>query len=85
MTIESYSDITALQRIGTIVSRVLQQMLDAAEPGMTTQELDTQGRHWLDEYGATSAPQLTYDFPGSTCISIDEEAAHGVPGNRVMC
>lgn len=40
MTIESEDDVIALQRIGRIVSGVLQQMLDAAEPGMTTRELD---------------------------------------------
>jgi methionyl aminopeptidase len=34
--------------------------------------------------GARSAPKLTYNFPGSTCISINEEAAHGIPGDRVI-
>jgi methionyl aminopeptidase len=38
----------------------------------------------LEREGARSAPQLTYDFPGATCISINEEAAHGVPGDRVI-
>jgi methionyl aminopeptidase len=28
---------------------------------------------------------MTYDFPGSTCISINEQAAHGVPGTRRIC
>lgn len=34
--------------------------------------------------GARSAPKLIYDFPGATCISINEEAAHGIPGDRVI-
>ncbi len=59
-------------------------MLDAAEPGMTTRELDTLGARLLAEHGARSAPQLTYGFPGATCISINEEAAHGIPGDRVI-
>jgi methionyl aminopeptidase len=84
MTIETEDDVTALQRIGRIVSQVLQQMLDAAEPGMTTRELDALGEQWLASHGARSAPRLTYDFPGATCISINEEAAHGVPGDRVI-
>lgn len=82
MTIESDNDLEALKRIGRIVSKVLQDMLDAIEPGMTTAELDAMGAKWLASYGARSAPQLTYDFPGATCISINEEAAHGVPGAR---
>ena len=84
MTIESEADIVALQRIGGIVSRVLQHMLDAAEPGMTTRELDALGARLLAAHGARSAPQITYGFPGATCISINEEAAHGIPGERVI-
>lgn len=84
MTIETHDDVVALQRIGRIVSRVLQQMLDAAEPGMTTRDLDRLGERLLEEHGARSAPRLTYGFPGATCISINEQAAHGVPGDRVV-
>lgn len=84
MTIETHDDVVALKRIGRIVSFVLQEMLDAAEPGMTTRELDLLGERLLQEHGARSAPRLTYNFPGSTCISINEQAAHGIPGDRVI-
>ena len=84
MTIETEDDVVALQRIGRIVSFVLHEMLDAAEPGMTTRELDAMGQRLLEQHGARSAPKLTYDFPGFTCISINEEAAHGIPGDRVI-
>ena len=84
MTIEAQDDVVALQRIGRIVSLVLQQMLDAAEPGMTTCDLDLLGERLLAEHGARSAPRMTCNFPGSTCISISEEAAHGIPGDRVI-
>jgi len=84
MTIETEDDVAALKRVGRIVSQVLQQMLAAAEPGMTTRGLDALGAALLDRHGARSAPRLTYDFPGATCISINEEAAHGIPGDRVI-
>ena len=84
MTIEHDGDIEALRRIGSIVARVLNEMLSIAEPGMTTRELDTFGEGLLDRFGARSAPRLTYDFPGATCISVNEEAAHGIPGDRVL-
>lgn len=84
MTVETEDDVAALKRIGKIVSYVLQEMLDAAQPGMTTRELDSLGGQLLERQGARSAPRLTYDFPGATCISINEEAAHGIPGNRVI-
>lgn len=85
MTIETQHDVDGLQRIGRVVSLVLQHMLDAIEPGMTTRELDAIGAQLLAQHGARSAPQLTYGFPGATCISINEEAAHGIPGDRVIC
>jgi len=84
MTIETQADVDGLQRVGAIVSRVLADMLDRIEPGMRTRELDALGARWLAEAGARSAPQLGYGFPGATCISINEEAAHGVPGDRVI-
>jgi methionyl aminopeptidase len=84
MTIETQDDVVALQRIGKIVSYVLHEMLDAAEPGMRTRELDALGAQLLEKLGARSAPQLTYNFPGATCISINEEAAHGIPGDRII-
>lgn len=84
MTIETQDDVAALHKIGRIVSLVLHRMLDAARPGITTRELDHLGERLLAEHGARSAPRLTYDFPGATCISVNEEAAHGIPGDRVI-
>ncbi len=51
---------------------------------MTTKELDNIGSALLEREGAMSAPQATYDFPGATCISINEEIAHGIPGDRII-
>jgi len=85
MTIQTHDDVVALQRIGRVVAVVLQRMLNAAEPGVTTRELDQLGDRLLQQHGAQSAPRLSYNFPGATCISINEEAAHGIPGDRVIC
>jgi methionyl aminopeptidase len=78
------AQLDSLRRIGQVVARVLQQMQAYAEVGMTTVELDEFGGALLDNAGAQSAPQLSYGFPGFTCISINEEAAHGIPGERVL-
>ncbi|HTE42305.1 MAG TPA: type I methionyl aminopeptidase [Steroidobacteraceae bacterium] len=82
MTIQSQADIDALKRVGAIVSSVLKTMLDSIEPGMTTAELNAIGARLLAEKGARSAPQVMYNFPAATCISVNEEAAHGIPGKR---
>ncbi|WP_166827845.1 type I methionyl aminopeptidase [Thalassoroseus pseudoceratinae] len=85
MTIESQADVDGIMAAGRVVATVRDAMLAAVEPGMTTQELDDLGGRLLDEAGALSAPKVTYDFPGSTCISVNEQAAHGVPGSKVIC
>lgn len=84
MSIESEADLIALKKIGRIVANCLQAMGKALEPGMTTLELDGIGAKYLELHGARSAPQLTYNFPGTTCISVNEEAAHGIPGSKIL-
>ena len=53
--------------------------MEAVSPGVTTGELDAVGREVFRKHGARSAPRVTYRFPGSTCISVNDEAAHGIP------
>lgn len=84
MTVESQHDIDGVMRAGQAVAFVRDAMLDAIEPGMTTAELDNIGAELLESRGAQSAPRITYNFPGATCISVNEEAAHGIPGSRVI-
>lgn len=84
MTIGNSRDLDGLTAVGRVVAEVLARMLEALEPGMTTADLDRFGAGLLADAGARSAPQLCYDFPGATCISINEEAAHGIPGPRVI-
>jgi len=84
MTITNEDELTKLKEIGRIVADVLQAMGAAIEPGMTTLELDDLGRKLLEREGARSGPEVTYQFPGATCISVNEEVAHGIPGPRII-
>ena len=84
MSIDNENDIMGLLKIGRIVTLTMQHMAAALEPGMTTKELDEIGAKFLAQHGARSAPILTYQFPGHTCISINDEAAHGIPGSKVI-
>ncbi|VVS91380.1 type I methionyl aminopeptidase [Desulfoluna spongiiphila] len=84
MTIETDNDLRELKKVGRAVALTLKEMISSAEPGMTTRELDLIGKSLLESYGAKSAPKVSYDFPGYTCISINEEVAHGIPGDRII-
>lgn len=82
MSIENQRDLDKLKAIGRIVALTMQKMASALEPGITTRELDAIGAAFMRQQGARPAPPLAYKFPGSTCISINEEVAHGIPGDR---
>ena len=84
MTITHQDELDGLREIGRIVANTMRGMAKAMEPGITTRELDAIGRELLDREGAVSAPQSEYAFPGATCISVNEEIAHGIPGDRVI-
>lgn len=84
MTITKQDELDGLKEIGRVVANTLQAMAKALEPGITTAELDAIGAAMLEREGAVSAPQSAYDFPGATCISVNEEIAHGIPGARVI-
>lgn len=73
-----------MQRISEIVGITLKKMRQHARPGMNTGELDEFGAGILHQYGARSAPLITYGFPGATCISVNHEAAHGIPSAHVI-
>lgn len=84
MSINSEKELDGLKKIGKIVSLAREEMLKNIKPGITTLELDLIGKRILDLHKATSAPKKDYDFPGYTCISINNEIAHGIPSNRVV-
>lgn len=84
MIINSDAQLAKLQRVGKLVAQTLAAMQAHAQPGMTTAELDAFGGQLLNQAGADAAPRHCYNFPGHTCISVNEQAAHGVPGSRVL-
>lgn len=84
MTIGNDKELEALSAIGSVVARCRDAMCAYAQVGMSTRELDAYGEAFLKREGARSAPRVMYDFPGATCISINEEIAHGIPGDRLI-
>jgi methionyl aminopeptidase len=84
MSIRSQAEFEKLRVIGRIVRRALDKTAAAVRPGITTRELDEIGGGVLAENGAESAPPKVYGFPGALCISVNDEAIHGIPGDRVI-
>jgi methionyl aminopeptidase len=82
MSIESQSDLDGLRAAGRVVARAIRAMRARVGPGVSTAELDDVGAQVFLDAGARSGPQLAYDFPGVNCISVNDEAVHGIPGPR---
>jgi len=82
MTADTEEELEGLRASGRVVRDAMAAMEAACEPGVTTAELDAIGRAVADAAGAQSGPIITYEFPGFACISVNEEAVHGVPGSR---
>lgn len=82
MSITKESELVGMQEASKAVAYTLKEMINHAQPGMTTKELDGYGAKILAGFGAKSAPYLTYGFPGWTCISVDNEFCHGIPSDK---
>ncbi|MBS3681909.1 type I methionyl aminopeptidase [Ornithinibacillus massiliensis] len=84
MIAKTEEDFNGLKEIGKICGAIRDELVHRTKPGITTKELDEIAGEMFEKAGAQSAPKGVYDFPGYTCISINEEVAHGIPGDRTI-
>jgi methionyl aminopeptidase len=82
VSIETPQDLAGVQAAGRVVAATLRELRRLVRPGVTTAELDRAAARIFARYGARSAPILAYGFPGTICISVDDEAVHGIPSAR---
>ena len=84
MSIESYEQLVALKEVGHVCHLALRAMANFVRAGVTTREIADVGAAVMRENGARSAPAMVYGFPGEICISVNDEAVHGIPSERVI-
>lgn len=84
MTVENDDDLRGLMEAGRLVGETLRKMAAITRPGVSTGEIDALAGEELRRAGARPAPFITYGFPGVACISVNDEAAHGIAGRRVI-
>jgi methionyl aminopeptidase len=84
MSITNEIELIGMQKASEAVAFTLKEMRKYAQPGITTKQLDDYGASILADFGAKSAPFLTYRFPGYTCISVNHEFCHGIPSNNTV-
>jgi methionyl aminopeptidase len=82
VSVETAEQLRGLRRAGQLVAATLRSLRAAVAPGVRTRDLDALARNIFAAHGARSGPILTYRFPGSVCICVDDEVVHGVPSRR---
>ena len=82
MSISKAEELEGMKLVSQAAGITLREMRAFARPGISTKELDEYGGQILREMGAKSAPKEAYGFPGWTCISLNNEIAHGVPSAK---
>ena len=84
ITIKSPREIEFMKIAGEIVGNTHHYLEKYIKPGITTKELDRLAEEFIIKSGATPSFKNLYGFPGSICISINEEVVHGIPGTRKL-
>lgn len=80
--VKSNKEILKLQKAGSITAQALIKAGESIRPGMTTKELDKIIHSFITSKGAVPSFLGYGGFPGSACISINDEVIHGIPGPR---
>jgi methionyl aminopeptidase len=84
MSINTPEELEGMELAGKVTRAVLEAMKAAVRSGITTRELDEEGAAVMRSFGGKSAPKLVYGFPGYSCISVNDEIVHGIPGARKL-
>ncbi len=84
INVRATEEIAILRQCGRINAQVHQEVRKLLEPGVTSQELDVKAGQVMRELGAASSMIEQYDFPGHICVSVNDQAGHGIPGKYTI-
>lgn len=84
IAIKSEREIELMRKAGEIVGNTHQYLQQFIKPGITTKEIDTLANDFILKSDAKPSFKNLYGFPGTICISINEEVVHGIPSNRKL-
>ncbi|QKS72877.1 type I methionyl aminopeptidase [Paenalkalicoccus suaedae] len=84
MIVRTEEELEGLKKAGKAIGLIRDELIAFTKPGVTTKEIDVLAGKLFKEHGAVSAPKAHFDFPGNTCICVNTEVAHGIPGKQVI-
>ena len=84
IVLKSNHEIELMRRAGKITAAARALAGEMVAPGVTTQEIDKAVHRFIKSQGAVPSFLNYHGYPGSVCISVNDEVIHGIPGNRVL-
>ena len=84
ISIKSAPEIEKMRAAGRLPAQARKLAGSLVRPGITTMEIDKAVRRFIESHGAKPSFLGLYGFPGSACISVNDEVIHGIPGSRVL-
>ena len=82
--VKNSEQINLMKKAGAITAEALLVARELVRPGISTKEIDTAIRRYIEKCGATPSFLGYGGFPGSACISINDEVIHGIPSSKVI-
>ncbi len=82
IVVRTEDEINKLREAGKVVGLCHKYLQQFIKPGISTKELDVLAKKFIESKGCTCSFEGLYGFPGSICISINDEVVHGIPGHR---
>lgn len=82
IVLKSAAEIAAMRKAGRIVAECHARLREWVVPGVTTEELDAKVEALIASRGGIPSFKGYRGYPASTCISVNEEVVHGIPGPR---
>src|SRR6266705_3466625 len=77
--IKTPSQFALMREAGLVVAQVLREVAAAAEPGISTGELDALAERIIRSAGAVPSFLGYHGYPASICTSVNDEIVHGIP------
>lgn len=82
ISLKSPREIEAMRKAGRLTAQARALAGSMVRPGVTTKEIDTAVRRFIESHGAKPSFLGYGGYPGSACISVNDEIIHGIPGER---
>lgn len=84
ISLKNDREFDSMRRAGRVVAEVLAWAAENVKPGLTLAEIDAQADRIIRSRGALPEFKGYRGFPASTCLSVNEQVVHGIPGRRKL-